>query len=390
MKRVLVSILVVFSHTVFSQSTGDSSYQKPGIQDNLPSYTPILAKNLVFPFSWSSGNFTDFRTWQSTARAKVIECFLRRPKPVPFHPVVLAELDRGNYVACKIVFNLSADSRVLGYLLVPKGKGPFPAILLFHDHGSKFDIGKEKVVEPFGVSTEQMKSSQEWVDKSYGGKFIGDELAKRGYVCFATDALNWSDRGGAGYEGQQAVASNLFNFGMSYAGLIAWEDISAADFLATRPEVDSTRVVALGFSMGSFRAWQVAALSDHIAGSVAICWMATHKGLLVPGGNLTLGQSSYTTTHIGISNYLDYPDVASIACPKPMLFYNGTQDKLFPTSSVEEAYATMHQVWDSQHAESMLTTKLWHGGHVFSLDMQNEAFQWLDRHFLFSTNKKEY
>jgi len=261
-------------------------------------------------------------------------------------------------------------------------------VMLLHDHGAKFDIGKEKVIEPFEDSPERLKSACEWTEKLYGGRFIGDELAKRGYVCFATDALNWSDRGGAGYEGQQAVASNLFNLGMSFAGLIAWEDMYAAEFLATRPEVDSNRVVAMGVSMGSFRAWQAAALSDRIAGCVAVCWMGTRADLLVQGGNLTRGQSSFTTTHPGLSNFLDYPDVASIACPKPMLMYNGNQDKLFPVPSVQDAYTKMHKVWDSQNASDKLVTKFWNAGHVFNREMQDEAFQWLDQHFLHETKNQ--
>ena len=60
------------------------------------------------------------------------------PRPnAPFCPVVIAEQDRGTYVARKVVFNLTGDSRVLGYLLVPKGQGPFPAVLLLHDHRAK-------------------------------------------------------------------------------------------------------------------------------------------------------------------------------------------------------------------------------------------------------------
>jgi dienelactone hydrolase len=167
--------------------------------------------------------------------------------------------------------------------------------------------------------------------------------------------------------------------GMSYAGLIAWEDINAAEFLATRPEVDSTKVIALGFSMGSFRAWQVAALSDRVAAGVAICWMGTYKGLIVPKANATRGGSVFTTTHPGLANYLDYPDVASIACPKPMLFFNGEQDKLFPKPVVQEAYARMHAVWKSQGADDKLITKLWNLPHVFDKEMQDEVFQWLDK-----------
>ena len=233
-----------------------------------------------------------------------------------------------------------------------------------------------------------MKSARDWVRKVYGGRFIGDELAKRGYVCFATDAINWSDRGGAGYEGQQALASNLLNLGMSFAGIIAWEDMYAANFLASRPEVNSLKIIAMGVSMGSFRAWQVAALSDRIAGCVAVCWMGTRAGLLVPGSNLTKGQSSFTTTHPGLSNYVDYPDVASLACPKPMLFYNGDHDTLFPVPTVQDAYLKMHKVWDSRNAGKNLVTKFWNTGHVFSREMQDEAYQWLDLHFHNGENKQ--
>jgi dienelactone hydrolase len=217
------------------------------------------------------------------------------------------------------------------------------------------------------------------VNGAYGGRWLGDELAKRGYVCLSTDALNWSDRGGAGYEGQQALAGNLLHLGVSWAGLIAHEDLRAAEFLATRPEVDPKRVAAMGLSMGCFRTWQVAALSDRIKAGVAICWMATVKGLMVPGNNQTRGQSAYAFIHPGLFTYLDYPDVASLACPKPMLFYNGEEDGLFPVDSVREAYAKMRRVWESQGAGDRLETRVWPVPHVFNVEMQETAFAWLDR-----------
>jgi dienelactone hydrolase len=382
-RALLAQVAKDFPGTKTEAAVPDSQaaqYQTPGVRDFLPVFTDKLAGRLDFPLSWLSGKYKDFKVWRRAARAKVMECLLAAPPPAPFDPQVIAEQDRGAYVARKVVFNITADSRVLGLMLVPKGKGPFPAVLLLHDHGARFDIGKEKVIEPFDVPSEKIASAREWVDTSYGGRFIGDELAKRGYICFATDALNWSDRGGAGYEGQQALASNLLHLGTSFAGLIAHEDLRAAEFLASRPEVDPKRVGAMGLSMGCFRTWQVAALSDRIAAGVAICWMATDKGLMVPGNNQTGGQSSFTMTHPGLFNYLDYPDVASIACPKPMLFFNGTQDELFPVLSVQEAYAKMRKVWESQNAGDRLVTKLWEVPHCFNVPMQQEAFAWLDRY----------
>ena len=354
-----------------------NAHQFPGVEHDLPVFTDHLAERLTFPLSWLSGSYEDFGQWRRAARKRVMACLLAPPPSAPFDPVVIAEQDRGSYVARKLVFNVTGDSRVLAFMLVPKGRGPFPAVLVLHDHGARFDIGKEKVIKP--LDNDRLESATQWVNECYGGRWIGDELARRGYVCFSTDALNWSDRGGAGYEGQQALAANLLHLGMSWAGLIAHEDLRAAEFLASRPEVDRHRVGAMGLSMGAFRTWQVSALSDRIAAGCAICWMATAKGLMVPGNNQTRGQSSYAFTHPGLFNYLDYPDVASLACPKPMLFYNGEEDGLFPVPSVREAYAKMRRVWESQKAGDRLETKLWPVPHVFNVEMQEQAFAWLDR-----------
>ncbi|MDW8308717.1 MAG: hypothetical protein RMK20_05015, partial [Verrucomicrobiales bacterium] len=72
----------------------------------------------------------------------------------------------------------------------------------------------------------------------------------------------------------------------------------------------------MGLSLGGVRTWQLAALSDRIGAGVSVGWMATRKGLMVPGNNQTRGQSAFSFTHPGLADKLDYPDVASIACPK--------------------------------------------------------------------------
>jgi dienelactone hydrolase len=350
-----------------------------GVDEFLPAFHPQLAARLTFPLSWLSGHYHDFDAWRQEARRKVRDCLLAPPPRADYYdPVVVSEEDRGSYVAQKLRVSITGYSRIPAYLLVPKGAGPFPAVLLLHDHGARFDIGKEKVIRPFDDRGERMRSADLWTVACYGARWIGDELAQRGYVCFCHDMLNWSDRAGAWFDGQQALASNLLHYGMSWAGLIAYEDLYAAEFLATRPQVDASRVAAMGLSVGAFRTWQVAALSDRIAAGAAICWMATVKGLMFKGSNQTTGQSAYTMVHPGLYNYLDYPDIASLACPKPMLFYNGYRDVLFPVASVEEAYARMRQVWESQGAGERLATKLWDARHQFNELMQREAFDWLD------------
>ena len=376
---VSVFVLIPSSPTARAEEAARTSHQTSGVNALMPVFRDRAASRLTFPLAWQAGRYTSPDAWRAAGRAKVMECLLKPPPSAAFDPAIVAEEDRGTYTARKIAFNVTADSRVLAYLLVPKGKGPFPAVLLFHDHGARFDIGKEKMIRPWEERAEKMRSAQEWVERSYGGRFVGDALAARGYVCFATDALNWSDRGGAGYEGQQALASNLLHLGMSWAGLIAHEDLRAAEFLSAQPEVDSRRVAALGLSMGAYRTWQAAALSDRIAAGVAVCWMARGADLMTAGNNQTSGQSAFSMTHPGLPAYLDYPDVASLAAPKPLLFYNGLKDGLFPVESVRAAYARMREVWESRAAGSKLETRLWDVPHVFDQAMQDEAFRWLDQ-----------
>ncbi|MBP9902351.1 MAG: dienelactone hydrolase family protein [Verrucomicrobia bacterium] len=373
--------VVVLLASALPAFAAPETFQSPGVVKNLPAFHARLAERMEYPLSWLHHDHSDFDSWRQQARAQVMKCLLPPPPVAPFAPVVVAEQDRGSYVARKVVFNVTRDSRVLAYLLVPKSAGPHPAVLLLHDHGAKFDIGKEKVIQPWADNSAKLESAGKWVENCYGRRFIGDELAKRGYVCFATDMLNWSDRGGGGFDGQEKLAANLLQFGTSFAGLIAHEDLRAAEFLATQPEVDPKRVGAMGLSVGGFRTWQLAALSDRIAAGVSVCWMATGKGLLVPGNNQTTGQSAFTMIHPGLANFLDYPDVASIACPKPMLFIGGRRDGLFPLPSIEEAFAKMRRVWESQKSEAQLETRLYDAPHEFNAPMQDEAFAWLDARF---------
>lgn len=342
-----------------------------------------LRSQLHFELGWTAAHAERPQAWAQAGRAKARELMLLPAIGQPdFAPQLVAEIDRGSYLARRLAFNVSANSRVTALLLVPKGRGPFPAALALHDHGARFDIGKEKLIQPWGDPAREQAATA-WAGRYFSGRFPGDELARRGYVVLAVDALGWGERSGAGFErdSQQALASNLFNLGSSWAGLIASEDVRAAQFLAGLPEVDPTRVAAVGFSMGALRAWQVAALSDAVTAAVAVNWMAELQGLMVAGNNQLKGQSSFAMLHPQLARYLDYPDVAALAAPKPMLLYAGAEDALFPLASAQSAFAKMAKVWAAHGAAGQLQTRVWPGGHQFTALQQEAAFDWLDQQF---------
>ncbi len=354
---------------------------------SMPTFYESLKAKMPFALAWKDGS--NPKKWKKAALAKAREQIIAFDDKTPFKPEVLDEEKRDGYTAKKIIFNISEESRVLALLLVPDNAKKAPAALMLHDHGSKFTIGKEKMVRPFASDEKRVSEAVAWASRFFDDDeheecFPGDELAKRGYVVLSIDALGWGDRSVEKFktDSQQALACNLFNMGSSFAGIIAQEDCRAAKFLASLPEVDKKKVAAVGFSMGAFRAWQVAALSDDITAGIADCWMGTMRGLMVPGNNQLKGQSAFSMLHPYIARYLDYPDVASLAAPKPMLFFNGEDDSLFPKAVVEDAYAKMHSVWKANKAEDKLHTEIVADmGHEFPPAQRQQAFDWLDKMF---------
>lgn len=354
-----------------------------GVQQLLPSFNAQRLSVMNFPGRWNAETSgVAFSQWRENARQQLLDALGQSPPRAGFDDQVLSTEDRGTHTAYKIQWNVNSWQRVLGYLLVPKGSGPFPAILALHDHGAHFSIGKEKVVRPFDVSEERLEDAQQWVDKYYGGRWIGDELASRGFVVFATDALFWGDRGESGgsrYETQQALAANLFQLGMSWAGTILWDDLRSAEYLQSRTEVIPSRIGAVGLSMGAYRTWNLAAASDVIQAGAAICWLGDTPGLAQTGNNQTRGQSAYSMIQPYLRNSMDYADVASIACPKPMLFFNGSKDALFPVESVERTYERLQTVWQQNNCRDRLQTRMWPAAHEFNIEMQEAAFQFFAR-----------
>lgn len=100
------------------------------------------------------------------------------PAPAKYDMSVIGTEQRSGYEARKIWFNVSEWSRIPAYLLVPDGKGPFPAVIMLHDHGAHFSIGKEKMVCPFGVSPEISADAEDWVVRCYDGQYTEITLHK--------------------------------------------------------------------------------------------------------------------------------------------------------------------------------------------------------------------
>jgi dienelactone hydrolase len=384
MKRLLTTFALLGMIMPFMNGQ-DKAYKPYEVEGFMPSFYEKLKDMLTFPDAWDPNAGIPFDTWRAKARSILFSCMeILPPAPKSYNMKVLAVEQRKGYKAEKILVNISEWSRVPAYLLVPDGKGPFPAIVMLHDHGAHFTIGKEKMVRPFAVADSVVADADLWAHNCYEDQYVGDYFAANGYVVLAVDALFWGERGrkeGASYNVQQALASNLLQMGTSWGSIITMDDVRSAEFLASLPEVNPKKVGSLGFSMGAYRSWMLAAATDVVAASASVCWMNTTEHLMTLDNNQNKGGSAFSMIVPNIRRYMDYPHVASIACPKPALFFNGSRDKLFPVEGVKEAYSEMEKVWKSQHAGNKFVGKIWDETHFFNKAMQKETLlffnQWL-------------
>ena len=406
MKRIITySIIALLQASVAHAQTPVSHAQTPSKpklqkrekyewQGEIPAYVETLKKELTYPMAWGNSPIRNFKKWKKAARAKVFECMMTPPKAAAAWDMeVLGEEQRDGYKAQKIAFNINAYSRITAYLLIPDGKGPFPTVNALHDHGAHLFIGKEKMIRPFFTLEEQdsptkqalcqeiLDDADAWAKQLYDNQYVGDYLAKHGYVVFSADAPMWGERGrkeGVDRNKYDLIAGNMMMLGRDLSAFMTYDDIASTEFLASLPMVDAKRIGCVGCSMGAYRSWMLSALSDRIKAGASICWMITTDAQLTRRfGRKENG--GFANCLPGLRQYLDYPHIASLACPKPMLFINGTKDKLFPVPGVKDAFAEMHKVWKSQGADNLLDTELWDIPHSCGLKAQEKMLEFLDK-----------
>lgn len=373
--------ILLFSSLFCTLVASSQKYNDYGVKKEMPAFLNEIKKELTYPMAWNNWQRNSFQEWKDSCRYILKKAMLAPiPAPKEYSPELIAEERREGYTAKKIRVNVSAYTRADIYLLTPDKPGPHPGIVLLHDHGGHFLIGKEKMIRPFDCDSIITEDADKWAQQCYGGQFIGDYLASKGYAVICADAIFWGSRGrteGVDKRKLSEFAGNLMGLGRCLSGIMTYEDNHLTDFFASLPEVDENRIGAMGFSMGAYRTWMLSAFTDKIKAGASICWMTvTDSQFSWEHGRENGG---YANTLPEIRLFLDHPHIASLACPRPMLFINGNRDKLFHPDGVEEAFKQMRDVWKSQNADDRLKTEIWDMPHFCGPDVQKEIGDFFDQ-----------
>ncbi len=357
-----------------------------------------LAGGPDFADSFLHGEHQDLAAWKQRVRARAFDLMHYQPQKCDPKAELLSRVDRGDYFQEEIRFNTTPVFRVPATVLIPKkAKLPAPAIVALHAHGGFYMWGRESLLE-----LDNPHPSLAAAQKYYSSRGIAAELARRGYVVISIDMFYWGERrmvleddpeewktrspgmtpeqvqrfNARSSACEQLMGRTLFTAGTTWAGIMFWDDIRTLDYLLTRPEVDPNRIGCVGHSVGGVRSAHLAALDDRIKAAVVCGWMCSFPRQLATHVRSTVG---FTKIIPGLYQRMDYPDVASMAMPTPLMVINGKQDLLFAQEGVKSAHAKLAACYAKARAAEKFHGIIEDRPHEFNQDRQAEAWAWFAR-----------
>ena len=289
------------------------------------------------------------------------------PRSSPKHARVISRELRDGYSVEKVALPNGVDGDVTALLLIPERlPAPAPAVLWLHSSTPD----KTQVLIP---------------NTNGGSAPLGETLVRAGYVVLAPDAYWHGDRVGSGPAGVletgRAEQESLFKlhlwFGRTLWGMFVRDDQVALDYLCSRPEVDGGRIGATGMSMGSTRAWWLAAVDERIAATVAIACLTRYQNLIAHGD---LRQHGIYYFVQGLLQHFDTEAVLALIAPRPFLALTGELDAGSPADGIRELATLVGAVYATlgtpERFRSILDPET---GHTVTPQMRTELLAWFDR-----------
>ncbi len=245
------------------------------------------------------------------------------------------------------------------YLLVPPGKGPFPAVVSLHPTS----VGSIRV--DVGLVPDRLSRA------------FGIQLARRGFVTIAPRNYLWR----ADEEAfSRTMATEFLERRPGTLGMMKMvHDASRAfDFLLTLPEVDPARIGTIGHSLGGKEVTFFMALDPRVA-----CGVSSEGGIELPFSNYQ--DPWYLGAAIQQPGFnLRLGELLWLIAPRPFLLIGGDSGDDDPRSvdgyQSWPAIAEALPVYRALGAPAALGLLVHDKGHDVPDDVRDLAMRWLEHH----------
>jgi len=279
------------------------------------------------------------------------------PARTDLKPVITGKLDQSEFTVERLQFQSMPRLYVTGDLYLPKAlAAPAPAILYVCGHSE---------VKKNGVSFGNKTAYQHH----------GEWFARNGYVCLVIDTLQLGEIEGIHHGTYREGMWWWHSRGYTPAGVEAWNGIRALDYLTSRPEVDANRIGMTGRSGGGAYTWWVAALDDRVKVACPVAGITDLQNHVVDGCI-----EGHCDCMFMVNTYRwDFPLVAALVAPRPLLICNSDKDTIFPFDGVYRLHEKVRRIYRLLNADQNLGLLITEGPHKDTQDLQVPVFRWFNR-----------
>lgn len=307
-------------------------------------------------------NIKTLEDWQAKReiyRRQLFEMLGLEPLPekTNLKAVTTGRVEHEKFIVEKIHFQSRPGLYVTGNLYIPNDVNePAPAILHVCGH---------RRIKKDGIS--------------YGNKAAYQHhpawFARHGYVCLIIDSLQLGEIEGIHHGTYNHKMWWWNSRGYTPAGVEAWNCIRALDYLETRSEVNKDRIGVTGRSGGGAYSWWIAALDDRIKVAVPVAGITDLQNHVVDGC-----VEGHCDCMYFVNTYRwDYPLVAALVAPRPLLISNSDKDRIFPLDGVVRLHEKVRHIYRLYGAEGKLGLNITEGPHKDTQQMRIHAFVWFNR-----------
>lgn len=283
----------------------------------------------------------------------------------PGPPKLVSSEKHEGYTLERLVLDLNGMELVPALLLIPdKRPGRAPGLLYIHWHGGMYDLGKEMLLQ--GVS----------VAPPYA-----PVCAEKGIVTLAIDSWCFGERKHekVGKTGEENAFKEMLWKGRVLYGMMMLDEFRAFDYLAHRPEVDPERLGVLGMSMGSTKAWWLAALEPRVKACMDVCCLTDFEELIKVDGLSGHGIYYYVPS---LLKHFQTAEINELIVPRAHLSVNGRLDELTPPKGVEKIRDYLMPLYRKYGKEADCHIELFECKHVELPEMRKLILEWMDRYLV--------
>lgn len=308
-------------------------------------------------------DITSLEDWQAKRgeyRRQLLEMLGLDPLPerTDLQAVVTGQTEHDEFVVERLHFQSSPGLYVTGNLYLPRSRSePLPAILYVCGHGASRRDGI-----------------------SFGNKATyqhhGAWFARHGFVCLTIDTLQMGEIEGIHHGTYRYDMWWWLNRGYTPAGVEAWNCVRALDYLQSRPEVDPERLGVTGRSGGGVYSWWIAAIDERITAAVPVAGITDLENHVVDG----CVEGHCDCMYMVNTYQWDYPLVAALVAPRPLLLSNTDRDRIFPLDGVVRTYEQVRRIYELYDQRNNLGLQITAGPHRDTQELHIHAFRWMNQH----------